>query len=250
MLSTKRSTSWFWTSRKYSAIVSAASADAQSDTGRLVHLAVDEGRLVDDSGLLHLEPHVGALTGPLPHAGEHGHATVLLSHPVDHLLDDDGLAHTRPAEQADLATLHIGLEQVDDLDPGLEHLGPRLELVEGGRIAVDLPVLLDTLDRVGVQRLPEHVEDVAQHGVAHRDRDAASEVAHHGTADQAVGLLHADAAHPTVADLLGHLGRDLVGRPVELDRELDRVVDLGQGVGRELDVDHGTGDGDDPAVLQ
>ena len=105
-------------------MVSAARADPQADAGRLVHLAVDEGGLVDDAGLLHLEPHVGALAGALADAGEHRDAAVLLGHPVDHLLDDDGLAHAGPAEEADLAALHVGLEQVDDLDAGLEHLGP------------------------------------------------------------------------------------------------------------------------------
>jgi peptide chain release factor 1 len=169
---------------------------------------------------------------------------------VDHFLDDDGLADAGPAEQADLATLHVGLEEVDDLDPGLEHLGPRLQLVEGRRVAMDLPVLVDAFDGVGVERLAEHVEDVAQHRVAHRDRDAPAEVAHGRAPDEAIGLLHADAAHTAVTDLLGHLGGDLVGGPVELDGEFDGVVDLGQRVGRELDVDDGPGDGDDPAVGQ
>ena len=41
---------------------------------------------------------------------------------VDQLHDDDGLADAGTAEQADLAALQIRLEQVDDLDPGLEHL--------------------------------------------------------------------------------------------------------------------------------
>ena len=89
---------------------------------------------------------------------------------------------------------------------------PRLQLVEGRRVAVDLPVVVELADGVGVERLAEHVEDVAEHGVADRDRDAAAEVAHGGAAHEAVGLLHADAAHPAVADLLGHLGRDGVRR--------------------------------------
>ena len=37
-------------------------------------------------------------------------------------MDDDGLADAGAAEQADLAALQIRLEQVDDLDAGLEHL--------------------------------------------------------------------------------------------------------------------------------
>ena len=55
----------------------------------------------------------------------------------------DGLAHAGAAEEADLAALHVGLEQVDDLDAGLEHLRPGLELVERRRVAVDLPPVVD-----------------------------------------------------------------------------------------------------------
>ena len=100
---------------------------------------------------------------------------------------------------------------------------------------------------VGVERLAQHVEHVAEHGVADRDRDATAEVAHRRAADEPVGLLHADAADPPVADLLGHLGRHGVRGAVELNVELDLVVDLGQGVRGELDVDHRSGDGDDAA---
>ena len=137
-----------------------------------------------------------------------------------------------------------------DLDPGLEHQRPGLELVEGRRAAVDLPVVVDALDLVRVERLSQHVEHVTEHGVADGNGDAPPEVAHRGAPHQAVGLLHADAAHPAVADLLGHLGRDLRGRALQVDRELDGVVDLGQCVRRELHVDDRAGDGDDPSVLE
>ena len=40
---------------------------------------------------------------------------------VNELHDDDGLADAGTAEQADLAALQVGLEQVDDLDSGFEH---------------------------------------------------------------------------------------------------------------------------------
>ena len=91
---------------------------------------------------------------------------------------------------------------------------------------------------------------MAEDGVAHGHRDAPAEVAYRRAAHQAVGLLHADAAHPAVADLLGHLGRHHERGPVQLDAELDGVVDLGQGGGWELHVDHRPGDGHDAAVLE
>ncbi len=186
----------------------------------------------------------------LAHAGEDRHPAVLLGHAVDHLLNDDGLADAGSPEEPDLAALHVRLEQVDHLDPGLEHLGPRLQLVEGRGAAVDLPALVDPLNRVRVERLPQHVEDVAEDGVADRDGDAAAEVAHRRAAYEPVRLLHADATDAPVTDLLGHLGRDGVRGAVELNVELDLVVDLGQGVRGKLDVDHRPGDGNDPPFLE
>ena len=47
---------------------------------------------------------------------------MLLSQVVDELLDGNGLAYTSATEQARLATLDVGLDQVDHLDAGLERL--------------------------------------------------------------------------------------------------------------------------------
>ena len=232
--------------------MSADSANAESHARRLVHLTVDERRLRDDARLLHLQPEVGALTGALADAGEHRHTTVVGRHPLDHLLDEHRLAHAGAAEEADLAALHVGLEEVDDLDAGLEHLRLRLELVEVRGVAVDLPPILDVgeLRLLDVERLADHVEHVAQHAVAHRHGDAVTEVAHERAALEAVGGLEADGAHAAVADLLRDLGRDDDGLALEHGVHLDREVDLGQRVGRELDVDDRARDGDDATILQ
>ena len=73
---------------------------------------------------------------------------------------------------------------------------------------MDLPAILDGADVVGVERLAENVEDVAEDGVADGHRQSPSEVAHRRAPAQAVGGLEADAADPALADLLGHLGGD------------------------------------------
>ena len=101
------STSCFCTSRKYSAIVSAPSATRKPGAGRLVHLAEDQRGLLDDAGLGHLQEEVVALTGALADAGEHRDTTEVLGDAIDHLLDEDGLADTGAAEQADLAAQHV-----------------------------------------------------------------------------------------------------------------------------------------------
>ena len=116
-------------------------AHAQARARRLVHLPVDERDLVHDAGLRHLEPEVVALARPLADAREDRHASVLHGDVVDELLDEDGLADARPAEEADLAALHERGDQVDDLDPGLEDLDLRREVAERGRVAVDRPAL-------------------------------------------------------------------------------------------------------------
>ena len=117
----------------------AGQADAQARAGRLGHLAVDQGALgfgvvvrVDDAGFLHFQPQVVAFAGALAHAGEHRNAAVLHGDVVDQLHDDDGLADAGAAEQADLAAAQIGLQQVDDLDAGLEHLEARRLVFERG----------------------------------------------------------------------------------------------------------------------
>jgi len=87
---------------------------------------------------------------------------VLLREVVDQLLDDDGLADPGAAEQADLAAAQIGLEEVDDLDPGLEHLeGGRL-VDEGGGGPVDRVALLALHRAELVHGLADDVEDAGR----------------------------------------------------------------------------------------
>ena len=57
-----------------------------------------------------------------PTPAKHGHAAVRLGDVVDELQDEHGLADAGAAEEADLAALAVGGEQVDDLDAGLEDL--------------------------------------------------------------------------------------------------------------------------------
>ena len=198
--------------------------------GRLVHLAEDEHRLVDDARLLHLQPEVVALAGALAHAAEGRQAAVLLRQVVDELLDDHRLADAGAAEEADLAALGVGREEVDDLDAGLEHLGRRREVGDRRRVAVDRPALLD-LDRVAlVDDLAEEVEDAPQRHLADGHGDRAAGVDDLGAARQAVGGVHRDGAHAVVAEVLLHLAHeDALVAAVDGDG----AVDLGQLVGED-----------------
>ena len=116
--------------------------------GGLVHLAEAHHRAVDDRlagaadlGLLHLQPEVVPLAGPLAHAGEDRVAAVHRRDPRDQLGQDHRLAQPGAAEEADLAAADERGQQVDDLDAGLELLGLGREVVEAGRVAVDRPAL-------------------------------------------------------------------------------------------------------------
>ena len=147
MLSMKNSTSLPSASRKYSATVRPVSADAGARARRLVHLAVDQGafgafgravlRVLVHAGLDHLVIEVVAFAGALAHAGQHRIAAIGLGDVVDQFLHGHGLADAGAAEQADLAALGVGREQVDDLDAGDQHLGFGRLVGEGGRFGVD-----------------------------------------------------------------------------------------------------------------
>ena len=124
----------------------AGQADAGARARRLVHLAIDQRHLgafggalaeLDHAGIDHLVIEVVALARALADAGEHRHAAMRLGDVVDQLLDQHGLAHAGAAEQADLAALEVGREQVDHLDAGDEDLGRRRLVLEGRRVAMD-----------------------------------------------------------------------------------------------------------------
>ena len=129
-------------------------------------------------GLDHLVIEVVAFAGAFTHAGQNRITAVSLGDVVDQFLHGHGLAHARAAEQADLAALGVGAEQVDDLDPGHQNFG-RGGLFGEGR---SFPV-----DRAGegggdrtrfVDRVADHVHDAAQGGRAHRNGNAGAGVDH------------------------------------------------------------------------
>lgn len=220
----------------------------QTGARGLVHLAEDERGVLEDVRLLHLQPQVVALTGALADAREHRGARELQRDAADHLLDQNGLADARAAEQTDLAALHVRREQVDDLDAGGQHLRTGLELVERWGRTVDRPALVD-LDGglVRVERLAEGVPHVALDGVADRHRDRRAGVGDGRTADHAVGGLHRDGPDDVVAEVLRDLQRQGLGLATELDVDGERVVDVRHGLDGELHVDDRTGDAGDTA---
>ncbi len=227
----------------------AGQADAGARARRLVHLAVDQrafraggravvlARVLVDAGLDELVIEVVALARALADAGEHRIAAVRLGDVVDQLLDDHGLADAGAAEQADLAALGIGREQVDDLDAGDQDLRfGRLLGIERRRL-VDRPALL-VRHRAGlVDRIADHVHDAAERAVADRHRDRLAGVGDLLAAHQAFAGIHGDGAHGRFAEMLG----DFEHQAVALVLGLQRVENRRQ-VSFELHVDDGADD--------
>ena len=140
----------------------AGQADPLARTGRLVHLAEHERGLGDDARLGHLGDQVVALAAALADAGEHRHAGVLLGDVADQLLDDDRLADAGPTEDPDLAALLERADEVDDLEPGLEHLDLGRLLVDAAGWSGSAGTPCAPTGPFSSIRMTEHVEDAAE----------------------------------------------------------------------------------------
>ena len=141
MLSMKRRTSRPSSSRKYSAIVRPVRPTRwRAPGGSFIWPKTKAVLAMTPESFISLD-QVVALARALAHAGEDGVAGVLRGDVADQLLDDDRLADAGAAEDADLAALGEGADQVDDLDAGLEDLGLGRLLVEGRGGPVDRQAL-------------------------------------------------------------------------------------------------------------
>src|ERR1035437_2906085 len=228
-----------------------AEGHAQAGSGRLGHLPVYQLRLrfgpvarLDDAGLGHLQPQVVALAGALAHAAKDGVAAVVLGHVVDEFHDDHRLAHAGAAEQADLAALEEGLDQVDDLDAGLEHLLVGGLLGEERRGPVNRHARLFADGAQIVDRVADDVDDAAQRLFAHRHTDGSAQVDGLHPANHAVGGFHGHGADATLAQVLLDFKNDADGRGYgeALAHDAQRLVDGRHRRFFKLHVHRGTGD--------
>ena len=192
----------------------AGQADAGARARRLVHLAEHQRafgafgrsgmRILVDAGFDELVIQVVALAGTLADAGEHRITTVGLGDVVDQFLNQHGLADAGAAEQADLAALGIGREQVHDLDAGDKDFRFGRLLGVERRVGVDRTPI-DCLDRTGfVDRLADHVDDAAEEARANRHGDRQAGIGDLLTAHQAFGDVHRNGANRRFAEMLGY----------------------------------------------
>ena len=246
----KSSTSWPSSSRKYSAIVRPDSATRMRAPGgsfiwpkTSIVLSMTPDSFISSQRSLPSRER-----SPTPQKADRppcSWARLWISSWMMHRLADAGAA-----EQADLAALGVGREQVDDLDAGLEHLGGRRQVLDASAPSrwIGQRSMSSSISSPVVDRLAEQVEDAAERGLAdgHGDRAAGVDDLH--AAGQAVGACpwrprargrRRGAAAPRRPGRARAAGDPLLLRPGSL-RALDRqrVVDLGQLVGEDgLDDD-------------
>ena len=133
-----------------------------------------------------------------------------LCYVVDQLLDEHGLADSGAAEEADLAALQIGFQQVDDLDSGIKHLLGGGQVFELGGLAVDGQGVVGLESAEAVDRIACDVHHSSADlctdghldgGARERDFEAPAE---------SVGRVHGHAAHGVFAYVLLDLKHQLL----------------------------------------
>ena len=134
---------------------------------------------------------------------------MLLGDIVDQLLDKHGLAHAGTSEEADLSSLEVGLEQVDDLYAREEDLLRGGQILEFGRLAVDGQPGRGIELAEAVDGLARDVHHAASDHLArgHGDRGPFGDGLQ--AAAKAVGGVHGHAADGVLADVLLHLNDEV-----------------------------------------
>jgi len=184
---------------------------AGTGSRRLVHLTVHQGGLVQNAGFLEFVVEVVTLAGALTHAGEDRQTAMVLGDVVDHLHENNGLAHAGAAEQAHLAALGEGDQEVHDLDAGFEHFNLGVLIHEGGSAAVNAQAFVAFDGAHFVNGTTHDVDDAAQSADADRHLNGLAGVRDLHAAHQTIGGVHGDRTHHVVAEVLCDLADEILG---------------------------------------
>ena len=130
---------------------------------------------------------------------------------MDQFHDDDSLADSGSSEEADFASAKIRLEQINDLDPRLEHLelGALLDVL--GRRAMDGHSLFRLDGPLIVHRLAEDVHHSAKGFLPDRHRNRSTGVENLHPSHHTVGGLHGHRADAVLPQMLLDLDHDIHG---------------------------------------
>src|SRR5690606_27565766 len=177
---------------------------AQTVAWRLVHLAVNQGYLVENVGVLHLVVEVVTLTSTLTHTSEHGITAVFHGDVTDQFHHVYGLADTGATEQTDFTALGERADQVDNLDTGFQQVVTTCLLGIRRCSAVDFPLLFFTDGAGFVDRVAQYVHDPAQGRFTDRYGDGLVGAGDVQATLEAFGRTHRNGTHHAVAQLLLH----------------------------------------------
>ncbi len=150
-----------------------------------------------------------AFAGTLPDASEDRKAGVLLGDVVDQFHHVDGLADAGTTEQANLAALGKGANQVDHLDARFKQVDRRGKGLETRRRLVNRAALFRCYRTRLIDWTTQHVHNAPDRGVANRHGDRRTGVVDLHAATQAVGGSHGDRPDDAVPELLLYLERQV-----------------------------------------
>src|SRR4030042_3042499 len=129
---------------------------------------------------------------------------------MNHFHHDDGLAYTGAAEHAHLAATGEGDQEVDNLNPGFQHLYRGVLLHEGRRQTVNRHMVLGNHRTHTVHRAAHNVEHPAQGLFSHRHHDGVTGVFYGHAPHQTVGGVHGDGADHVVPEMRGTFHHQVV----------------------------------------
>ena len=128
---------------------------------------------------------------------------------ADEFHDDDGLAHTGPAEQPYFPALLVGRQQVDDLDASFQNLLLGGLLDQWGCGAVNGVAFLDLHLPHLVHRIAQYVHDAAQNPPSNGHGDRCARIGDRDPPAQSVGGAHGHRPNGLVSQVLGHFQGDV-----------------------------------------
>ena len=124
---------------------------------------------------------------------------------VDQLHDEHRLTDTSTTEKSDLTTLHVRLQEVDDLDTSLQHLLVGGEILKLRSLAVDGVRSLHIERFHTIDRLTNDIHHTALDLIASRHGDRTSRTHCLQSTLQSVRVVHGNATHSVLANVLLHL---------------------------------------------
>jgi hypothetical protein len=157
---------------------------AEPAAGRLVHLAEDHHHVGQHAGFLHVAVKLLAFATTFADAAEDADTLLVPDHVVDHLGEQHGLAHARPAEKSRLAAAFQRHEHINDLDARFEDLRLGGTPRQRRRRAMDGTPLHVAQRRTAIDGVAKHIEHSRENPFADRrlqrparvlDRHAAGE---------------------------------------------------------------------------